>query len=79
MAGKTIELKPNWKFAAKGMIRLISSTNTQMNKATMKDLEDLMWNMAQVADMYVEAVEEAEAIVDKGVGKLLKEKLKGAN
>ena len=79
MTKKTIELKPNWNFVAKGMIRLISSTNTQMSKATMKDLEDLMWNMAQVADMYVEAVEEAEAIVNKGVGKLLKEKLKGGN
>ena len=53
MTKTTIELKPNWKFAAKGMIRLISSTNTQMSKATMKDLEDLMWNMAQVLVNYL--------------------------
>jgi len=78
MAGKTIEIKPTWKFAAEGIIRLVATSNTFEKKQTMKDLEYMVRKMARVADAYVELVEEAEKQVDKTAGKLLKEKLKGA-
>tara|TARA_Y100000361_G_C10983374_1_gene250283 strand:+ start:72 stop:326 length:255 start_codon:yes stop_codon:yes gene_type:complete len=75
MAEKTIELTPTWKFAAEGIIRVIATNNTFEKKQTMKDVEYMIRQMAAVADAHVEAVAEAEAIVDKGVAKLIKEKV----
>lgn len=78
MAGKTIEIKPTWKFAARGVITCVETNNTQMTKATLKNLKDIIYQMADVADAHVELWEEYEAELNKGVGKLLKKKIKGA-